>query len=273
MHDWIVAHEPAVRLAMFGGVLAVLLLLEALWPRRATPRRRVLRWSVNLPMVLVDSLLVRLIVPLGATGAALWSGAHHTGLLNRVALPLWLSAVIAFVVLDGVIYWQHRIFHRVPWFWRLHRMHHSDVEFDATTALRFHPVEILLSMLIKVAAVVALGAPAIGVIVFEIALNGVAMFNHANLAIPTGVDRVLRRFVVTPDMHRVHHSTHQIEHDSNYGFNLPWWDHLFRSYTDQPREGHTAMVIGLTDFREIADQRLLALLTQPLRPLARQPAA
>lgn len=265
MHNWIVAHESAVRLAAFAGVLGVLLALEALWPRRLTPRRRGLRWSANLPMVAVDSLLVRLVVPLGATGAALWAQARGVGLFHHVALPLWASAVASFLALDGLIYWQHRLFHALPWLWPLHRMHHSDVEFDATTALRFHPVEILLSMLVKVAAVVALGAPAIGVIAFEIALNGVAMFNHANLAIPAGVDRVLRRVVVTPDMHRVHHSTHRAERDSNYGFNLPWWDHLFSSYTNQPREGHAEMVIGLTDFREVSDQRLLPLLLQPLR--------
>jgi len=267
MHDWILAHEPALRLAAFGGVLALLLAGEALWPRRAGPMQRGLRWGANLPMVIVDTLFVRVLIPLGATGVALWAQGRDVGMLHQVQWPLAVEAVLAFLAFDCLIYWQHRMFHRVPLFWRLHRMHHSDIEFDATTAVRFHPVEILLSMLIKIGAVLALGAPAIAVIAFEVALNATAMFNHSNLRLPLALDRVLRRLVVTPDMHRVHHSTHRHEHNSNYGFNLPWWDHLFRSYTDQPMEGHTGMVIGLQQFREVERQRLWPLLVQPLRPL------
>lgn len=267
MHDWIIAHEATLRLAAFVGLLALLLAAEFAWPRRAGPMHRALRWSANLPMVVAGAVFVRLLVPLGATGAALWAQAQGVGLLHRVDAPAPVEAVLAFAALDCLIYWQHRVFHKVPLFWRLHRMHHSDVEFDATTALRFHPVEILVSMLIKIGAVVALGAPALAVIAFEIALNGTAMFNHSNLRLPPGIDRALRALVVTPDMHRVHHSVHRREHDSNYGFNLPWWDRLFGSYTDQPAEGHTGMRIGLHAFRDDPEQGLLPLLLQPLKPL------
>lgn len=267
MHDWIIAHEPGLRLAAFASVLLLLLATEARWPRRAGPMRRGLRWSANLPMVIVDTLFVRVLVPLGATGAALWAQGRELGLLHQVEAPRALEALLAFLAFDLLIYWQHRFFHRVPTLWRLHRMHHSDVEFDVTTAVRFHPAEILLSVLIKMGAVLALGAPAIAVIVFEVMLNASAMFNHANLALPQRFDRLLRWIIVTPDMHRVHHSHHRREHDSNYGFNLPWWDHLFGSYTDQPADGHAGMVIGLTQFREAPGQRLWPLLVQPLRPL------
>ena len=265
MQDWIVTHEPLARAGAFALVLALMLAAEALWARRAGPMQRTRRWGANLAIVLIDSVLVRLLLPLGAGGAALWAAGRNLGLLNLVQWPAVLEGALAFAALDALIYWQHRLFHRIPLLWRVHRMHHSDVEFDATTGVRFHPVEILLSMLVKMTAVVALGAPVIAVIVFEIALNATSLFNHANLRLPPAVDRVLRRLVVTPDQHRVHHSVHRREHDSNYGFNLPWWDHLFGSYTDQPADGHSTMLIGLTDFREPADQALPRLLTQPLR--------
>jgi sterol desaturase/sphingolipid hydroxylase (fatty acid hydroxylase superfamily) len=265
MLDWIVAHEAAVRLAAFLSALALLLAAQELWPRRASPMRG--RWAVNLSMVAIDTVFVRLVVPLGAAGAALWAARAGVGLFARLEWPWLAEIVLSFLALDCLIYWQHRLFHRIPWFWRLHRMHHSDLEFDTTTGVRFHPVEIALSMLIKIGAVVALGAPVLAVIVFEIALNATSLFNHTNLRLPLALDRALRLLLVTPDMHRVHHSVHRREHDSNYGFNLPWWDRLFGSYTDQPAEGHTAMRIGLQQFRETPEQRLLPLLMQPLKPL------
>lgn len=265
MHDWIVAHEALVRFGAFAIVLAALLALEALAARRRTDRQRALRWPANFTMAAACVVLVRLLLPLGATGTALWAGAHGMGLFNQVALPSAIAAVLSFLALDAVIYGQHRLFHRFPLFWRFHRMHHSDIEFDATTALRFHPLEIVLSMLIKMGAVLILGAPVMGVIAFEIALNGVAMFNHSNLALPAALDRALRRFVVTPDMHRVHHSIHGREYNSNFGFNLPWWDHLFRSYTDQPADGHATMQIGLRDFRAPEEQGVVHLLLLPLK--------
>jgi sterol desaturase/sphingolipid hydroxylase (fatty acid hydroxylase superfamily) len=264
MQDWILAHEPLARAGAFALVLAAMLAAEALWARRSGPMRRPQRWSANLSIVLIDSVLVRLLIPLGASGAALWAANRGYGALNAVGGAPWLEGVLAFLALDAVLYWQHRLFHRTPWFWRLHRMHHSDLEFDTTTGVRFHPVEILVSMLIKIAVVIALGAPVLAVIAFEIALNATSLFNHGNVRLPPALDRVLRRIVVTPDMHRVHHSVHRREHDSNYGFNLPWWDHLFGSYTDQPADGHTAMRIGLAQFRDDAEQRLLPLLKQPL---------
>jgi sterol desaturase/sphingolipid hydroxylase (fatty acid hydroxylase superfamily) len=265
MPDWIVAHEPWLRVGAFGAVLVLLLLAQDLWPRRDGRPQRRQRWSANLALVVIDVLLVRLLIPLGAVGTAVWADVHRRGAFAHVDWPLPLEAALSFLALDALVYWQHRLFHRIPLFWRLHRMHHSDLEFDVTTGVRFHPAEILLSMLIKMGAVLALGAPAVAVILFEIALNATSMFNHANLRLPPRVDGALRRLLVTPDMHRVHHSVHRREHDSNYGFNLSWWDHLFRSYTAQPQDGHMAMRIGLPEFREPADQRITKLLAQPLR--------
>jgi sterol desaturase/sphingolipid hydroxylase (fatty acid hydroxylase superfamily) len=265
MQDWIVTHEPWLRLGAFAGVLLAMLAAEDFWPRRGGPMLRPLRWSANLSVVVVDALLLRLLIPLGATGTAIWAQVHGYGLFNTLDLPFAVAAVLAFLALDLLIYWQHRLFHAIPLFWRLHRMHHSDVEFDTTTGVRFHPVEILASMLIKMGAVLALGAPVVAVIAFEIALNATSLFNHGNLRLPAAVDRVLRKLIVTPDMHRVHHSVHRVEHDSNYGFNLSWWDHLFRSYTAQPRDGHTTMRIGLAQFRADEEQKLLPLLRQPFK--------
>lgn len=258
--------EAALRLGLFLAVLAALLVAERLAPRRLIELRS-LRWPANLGIVVVDTVLVRLLIPLGAAGTALLAESRGVGLWNVVEAPGWLAVVLSVLALDLLIYWQHRIFHLVPVFWRLHRMHHSDVEFDATTALRFHPVEILLSMVIKMAAVLALGAPWIAVVAFEVILNATAMFNHSNLRLPDPLDRILRKVLVTPDMHRVHHSVHRREHDSNYGFNLSWWDHLFNSYTDQPAGGHDGMTIGLHQFRDARQQNLVSLLKQPASPL------
>lgn len=260
-----VTPEVGLRLGIFAGVLLLLLLLERLRPRRPVQLRR-RRWMANIGMVMLDTLALRLLLPAGALGAAWLAQQQGSGLFNQLALPYWLEAGLAFLALDCLIYWQHRLFHAIPLLWRLHRVHHSDIEFDATTALRFHPVEILLSMTIKMVAVAALGAPVAAVLVFEIALNATAMFNHSNLRLPPALDRVLRRVLVTPDMHRVHHSVLREEHNRNFGFNLPWWDHLFGSYTAQPAAGHEQMQIGLPQFRDPAEQRLLRLLAQPVRP-------
>jgi len=265
MQDWIVAHEPWLRMGAFAGVLVALLLAQELWPRRAGEAQRRRRQGTNLAIVVIDVLCVRLLIPLGATGTAIWADVRGYGVLQQLVWAPLLEGIVAFLALDLLIYWQHRLFHRIPLFWRLHRMHHSDLGFDTTTGVRFHPVEILLSMLIKMGAVVALGAPAVAVILFEVALNATSLFNHADLRLPLALDRVLRRLVVTPDMHRVHHSVHRHEHDSNYGFNLSWWDHLFRSYVAQPQDGHDGMRIGLPAFRDPRDQRLAELLLQPLR--------
>lgn len=256
-------HQATVRLAFFLGVLALMMALEAAVPRRVRAVSRTRRWPGNIGIVIVDSLLVRALIPTAAVGVAVYATAHGWGLFAVLGLPWAWSVVLTIVVLDFVIYLQHVMFHAVPTLWRLHRMHHADIDIDVTTGTRFHPIEILLSMGIKMAAVVALGAPAVGVLVFEVLLNATAMFNHANLKLPRHVDRVLRRLVVTPDMHRVHHSAIQRETDSNFGFNLPWWDRLMGTYRDQPERGHDGMTIGLEIFRDPGASRLDRLLAQP----------
>jgi sterol desaturase/sphingolipid hydroxylase (fatty acid hydroxylase superfamily) len=254
---------------MFLGLMGVFMAGEALWPRRARNHGRWRRWPSNLGVVILDSLAVRLVVGLLpfalpvvlAQLAVEWDW----GLLNQVALPNEVDLVVGVLAQDLVIWSQHVLFHKVPLLWRLHRMHHADTDFDVTTALRFHPLEILLSLAIKGAAVVVIGPSPLAVLIFEVLLNGSAMFNHANMAVPLGLDRGLRLFVVTPDMHRVHHSVHRQETDSNYGFCFPWWDRLFGTYQSQPREGHRDMVIGLDILRNPAELGLRRLLTQPFR--------
>jgi sterol desaturase/sphingolipid hydroxylase (fatty acid hydroxylase superfamily) len=261
MNDWLSGGGATLRLTVFLATLLLMLLLERLAPRRMTPPQRRLRWSANFGLVVIDSILLRLLLPLAALGMAVLAQQRGWGLLNLVPLPPWLSVPLAWLLLDCAIYWQHRAMHAVPLLWRLHRVHHTDIEFDTTTALRFHPVEILLSMLFKMTTVTALGAPPLAVLLFEIALNAAALFNHANIRLPG--DRWLRRLLVTPDMHRVHHSVHRIETDSNYGNVLAVWDYAFRSYTPQPRDGHLEMRIGLYEFRVEAEQRLGPLLLNP----------
>lgn len=253
-------HAGLLRAAIFLGGLALLLLLEILRPRRAQPARRAQRWPANLGLAAIDSALVAATSLSGY--AAAWSArSHDWGLFNHLAWPGWLAGACCCLVFDAAIYGQHRLLHAWPLLWPLHRPHHTDVELDATSALRFHPAEILLSQLWKISVVMALGAPPLAVLVFEITLNACAMFNHANIAVPG--DIWLRQLVVTPDMHRVHHSVHVEETNSNYAFCLPLWDHLFRSYRAQPHDGHPSMDIGLPDWREPSAQRLVALLLQP----------
>jgi len=260
-----IEHEPLIRLAVFLGVFVAMALAEALWPRRARARPRAARWPSNIGIVVLDTILVRVLFPASAVGMGLWAEARGFGLLHWLAAPAWLAVPVAVAALDLAIYAQHVVFHAVPLLWRLHRMHHADVDIDVTTGARFHPVEILASMLIKLAVVAALGAPAVAVLIFEVLLNATAMFNHANLALPPWLDRALRAVMVTPDMHRVHHSVLRREHDSNYGFNLSIWDRLFGTYRPQPEAGHAGMTIGLDRFREPEDQRLDRMLLQPLR--------
>lgn len=269
MEYFIIANEEAIRLAAFAGLLALFALAEALWPRRARVQRRTGRWVTNLAISLINTAALRVAVPVLAVGTAAWAAAAQIGLLNVIEAPYWLRFVIALAALDLVIYWQHRVFHVVPALWRIHRMHHADRDIDVTTALRFHPVEILISMGIKIAAVVALGAPPAAVILFEVVLNGIAMFNHANLGIAPALDRVLRAVIVTPDMHRVHHSVIPGETNSNYGFNLSLWDRLFGSYTPQPAKGHDRMTIGLAEFQDDRPGRLGFALWLPFMRNAR----
>jgi len=265
MRDILFAYEPYIRLAAFGGVFVVMAAWEFIVPRRKQTIGRGWRWPNNLGVVAVNTLLVRILFPITAVGLALLAEARGFGLFNVIALPAWVGVVASVVILDLAIYLQHVLFHAVPALWRLHRMHHADLEFDVSTGLRFHPIEILLSMLIKFAVVAALGAPALAVLVFEVLLNATSMFNHANVRIPLGLDRVLRWLVVTPDMHRVHHSILARETNSNFGFNLPWWDRLFGTYRAQPAAGHEAMTIGIEQFRDRRELGLDRMLLQPFR--------
>ena len=267
--DALLAHEAWFRLGAFVAIFAAMAAWEVRSPRRDPGLDRPTRWPVNLGLLVIDGLLVRLLIPTAAVGVALLGEARGWGLLNALDLPGWLAFVIALIVLDLAIYLQHALFHAVPALWRLHRVHHTDMDFDLTTAVRFHPVEILLSMVIKMGVVSALGAPALAVVAFEILLNGMAMFNHGNVYLPWEWDRRLRRVVVTPDMHRVHHSVHMRETNSNFGFNLSVWDRLFGTYRDQPADGHTGMTIGLDRYRNPADLGLGGLLLQPFRGGAR----
>jgi sterol desaturase/sphingolipid hydroxylase (fatty acid hydroxylase superfamily) len=266
MQAFILAHEPGIRLAAFLGIFAVMAVWEIAAPRRALTVSKAWRWSSNLGVVALNTLLLRFAFPVAAVGLAVIAAERGWGLLNNVALPGWLEIVLAVAVLDFAIYLQHVMFHAVPALWRLHRMHHADLDFDVTTGARFHPIEILLSMVIKLAVVAALGPAAVAVVIFEVLLNATAMFNHSNARLPLGIDRVLRLAVVTPDMHRVHHSIHDHETNSNFGFNLPWWDRLFGTYQPQPDDGHEGMTIGIRDMRdETRVDRLTGMLAIPFR--------
>lgn len=265
MTDTLLANEPLIRIGIFLSVLTLMALWEVAAARRPQQIGRLARWPNNLLIVVLDTLAVRLVFPVAAVGIALMAAENGWGLLNLMSLPGWLAVIIAVFVLDAAIYLQHRLFHAVPWLWRLHRMHHADLEFDVTTGLRFHPIEILLSMAIKLTVLLALGAPALAVVIFEVLLNATSMFNHGNVRLPLWLDRHLRLFVVTPDMHRVHHSVIVRETDSNFGFNLPWWDRLFGTYRAQPEKGHLGMTIGIEDFRTVRDLRLDRMLVQPFR--------
>lgn len=245
----IAQHEQTIRLSFFLGVLAIMALWEVLAPKRALTVSKALRWSNNLGLVFFNTILLRLIFPAAAVGMAAFAGEQGWGLFNYFQLPLAVSILLSVVIMDLIIYLQHVMVHAVPALWRLHRVHHADLDYDLTTGARFHPLEILLSMLIKFATIVVIGAPVVAVIIFEVVLNAMAMFNHGNVGLPPALDRVLRWFVVTPDMHRVHHSIEDDETNSNFGFNLSWWDRLLGTYRDQPRAGHLGMTIGIRNFR------------------------
>lgn len=266
LERYVLANEPVIRLACFLGVFTLVGLWELVAPRRAPTASKALRWASNLGLVALNTLLLRLTFPLAAAGMAAFAAVNGWGLLNHLEAPFWLAAPVAVIAMDFAIWLQHVMVHAVPALWRLHRVHHADPDYDVTTGARFHPIEIGLSMLIKFATILVLGPPVVAVVVFEVLLNATAMFNHGNIRIPVGVDRVLRWFVVTPDMHRVHHSVDADETNSNFGFSLPWWDRLFGTYRAQPRAGHQAMTIGLhghQDPREVA--RLDGMLMLPFR--------
>src|SRR4030042_463343 len=255
--------EAKIRLGFFFGILTLIALLEWLAPRRALTTSKAGRWFTNLGIIVLNPISVRLVFPVLPVGMALIAAERHWGLLNTMALPYWFKVVIAVIILDLSIYLQHVLHHAVPILWRLHMVHHADLDFDVTTGMRFHPIEIVLSMAIKLMTVAALGPPALAVLIFAVALNATSMFNHSNIHVPQPIDRVLRLLMVTPDMHRVHHSVIIRETNSNYGFNLPWWDRLFGTYKDQPAAGHVEMTIGLSHLRDSQRLTLLWLLVLP----------
>ena len=264
--QWILGHEAPIRLGFFFGVLTVMAIWEVIAPRRALTIPRVRRWPHNLGLTFLNTFLLRLLFPAAAVGVAATAAQQGWGLFNVYALPPLVSALAAVVIMDFVIWLQHVMVHAVPALWRLHRVHHADLDYDVTTGARFHPLEIILSMLIKFATILLLGPPVVAVVLFEVLLNATAMFNHGNVRLPGAVDRVLRWLVVTPDMHRVHHSAEDDEANSNFGFNLPWWDRLFGTYRDQPRHGQLGMTIGIHKYRDPARvNRLPGMLILPFR--------
>lgn len=259
------AAAMVVRLAGAAALFAALAFWEWRAPRRKLSAGRWSRWPGNLGILMIDVVVVRLLVPTAAVGFALLAADRGWGLFHLLPVPYWAALVGSVIALDLTIYGQHVVFHRVPWLWRVHRMHHADVDIDLTTGVRFHPIEILLSLAIKIAAVVGLGAPAVAVVIFEVLLNATSMFNHANVALPPWLEPVARWIVVTPQMHQIHHSVARDETDSNFGFNLPWWDHLFGTYRAQPAAGEQRLVIGLPIFRDRVERSIVRLLTQPFR--------
>ena len=255
--------EQIIRLTVFAGVLLLIALWEIISPRRPLLDKKRGRWFTNLSLVVIDTVAVRLLFPILPVALAQVAEARGWGLFHQLDMPLWLKILLSFVILDLIIYLQHLLFHHIPLLWRVHRMHHTDLDLDVTSGNRFHPLEIMISMLIKMAAVIILGAPAQGVLTFEVVLNAFAMFNHGNIKLPATSDRLLRLFLVTPDMHRVHHSAIVRETNSNFGFNLPWWDRICGTYRPQPEKGHLDMTIGLKEYRDPEKLTLLRLLVQP----------
>jgi len=255
--------EQTIRFTFFLGTLMAVGLWEFIAPRRVLNESKTRRWSTNLSLVLVNTLVVRFTLPILPVGLALILQERGWGILNIITLPHWIKVVLAVLILDGVVYLQHVLFHFLPTLWRLHRMHHADLDIDVTTGNRFHPLEILISIGVKLAAISLIGPPVIAVVVFEVVLNASSQFNHGNISIPEAVDRWLRLFLVTPDMHRVHHSVLPRETNSNFGFNVPWWDRLFGTYRAQPELGHLGMNIGLKEYRDPSKLTLGRLLMQP----------
>ncbi len=262
MRDYL-SFETLLRLIPFISILALMVVWELIFPRRAESGR-LLRWPSNFGVFLIDvAMLVAL--PVSAVSAALISIEYKFGLFFWIEAAFWPKVIFCLIALDLLVYWQHRLFHQFHILWRVHRMHHTDTAFDVTTALRFHPIEIFLSIFLKAGVIILLGAPVLAVILFEIILNGAAMFNHSNIRIPLWLDQGIRWFIVTPDMHRVHHSIHKKEYSHNFGFSLSVWDRLFRSYTSQPEDGHRTMAIGLDKFNDPKEVRLDKLISQPFR--------
>ncbi len=269
MSQFIIENEAQLRLAVFITILAVMALAETVFPKKQRALPRAHRWTSNLMLVVIDSLVVRILFPIVAVGVASWAISQGWGLFNLIDLPMWLEIVISIIILDMMIYWQHVVSHHIPFLWALHKVHHADRDIDVTTGSRFHPIEIALSMAYKMILMIILGPAVLAVIIFEIILNGTAMFNHSNVKLPLKLDRILRGLIVTPDMHRVHHSVIVGETNSNYGFSLSIWDRLFKSYVAQPKLGHDGMTIGLEEHQNRGPASLSWSLSLPFKPFKR----
>ena len=257
-------NEAIIRLSVFISVLIVIMLLEIVSPRRQLKLSRKLRWLNNLILIIINTIVLRLVFPFAAVGAALWCQINQVGVLNYLDISPIFKVIIAFVVLDFAIYLQHILFHFVPVLWRFHKVHHVDLDFDVTSGIRFHPIEMILSMLIKFAVIAVIGVPVLAVIIFEVVLNATSMFNHGNIRLPQKLDSLIRVFIVTPDMHRVHHSSIVKETNSNFGFNFAIWDKLFSTYIAQPSKGHIDMDIGLKEYKDSnTTQKLVNILKIP----------
>lgn len=265
MNSLVADSETTLRLLLFVTVFVLLAILERVRPRRQLTITRSRRWTANLGLSVLNTVVVRIAVPLAGVGAAVLAQERGWGLFNWTELPVWLEIVAFLLLFDLTIYLQHRLFHWQPLLWRMHRMHHTDPDYDLTTGNRFHPGSILISAAIKLGLVLLLGPVPVAIVLAEILLNATSMFNHSNVNLPLKLDKILRRIVVTPDMHRVHHSIEADEHNHNFGFNFPWWDHLFGTYQEQPRLPHADMVIGIRGFEANESANLLKLLVQPLR--------
>ncbi len=264
--ELIVDNEQFIRLGFFLGILVIMAIWEIIKPKRLLTVSKLLRWSNNLGLVLLNSFLLRLIFPTATLGMATFASEHRWGLFNYYEIAIFPAMIISIIVMDFVIYLQHVMVHTVPALWRIHRVHHADPDYDVTTGARFHPLEIILSMMIKFSIILVLGPPLVAVILFEVILNGLAMFNHGNVGLPRTVERPLRYLIITPDMHRVHHSIEDDEANTNFGFNLSCWDRLFGTYRDQPRRGHTMMTIGIHQFRSIQQTSLITgMLAMPFK--------
>jgi len=267
MNEYIAEHEGLIRLSVFGGVLMLMLILETLFPRKTRTQNRLRHISTNLGIAVLYTILMRaiflVVAVAAAVGVAVFAAENGWGVLNMFDMPIWAHILISAFLLDMAVYWQHVASHKIPMIWAFHKMHHADRDIDATTGIRFHPVEIILSMAYKMVIVLILGPHVVGVILFEIILNGSAMFNHANFRLPLWLDKIVRLLFVTPDMHRVHHSVIGRETNSNYGFNLSVWDRIFGSYIDQPAKGHADMTIGLSEYQTDKPSHLLWCLALP----------
>ena len=257
--------EAILRLVVFIAVFSAMAVLEMLLPRRQLTVSKSRRWLSNLGLSALNTILLRVFIPIAGVAAAYWAEDRNWGLLKLVEFADWIGILIFLLVFDLLIYFQHRLFHKVPFLWRLHRTHHTDLDYDVTTGSRFHPLSILISAFIKLALILILGPLAIAVVLAEVLLNATAMFNHSNIKIPVRLVKLLRNFVVTPDMHRIHHSVDAVEHNRNFGFNFPWWDRLFGTYLAEPKLGQEAMGIGINGFEDDSSISLQHLLTQPFK--------